>query len=189
MSNRAFTFIILSSIPGLTHARDGFEIGLGLGPAEGNFSIDSASDEADVGAMFELQLGYVWANGLGVGGGLSSTAFAYRVQLLGQDVADLKLGFTTFDVNALYFHPLSANWELGLRAGISKTTSSFELGSLKSDKDSTGVQAAIDAGYFVTDSFEVLVGLYYRTFGVAFKDVDENKELAAGGLELGVRWR
>ena len=185
----AFALALLTSIPAVAHARDGFEIGLGLGAATGNFSIDSKEDEADVGAMFELQLGYVWPNGFGVGGGLSSTAFAYRVQVLGTDVADLTLGFTTAELNALYFHPLSKNWELGLRAGVSKTAATFELGDLKTEKDSTGVQAAIDAGYFLTDSFALVFGFYYRTFGVAFSGGEDGKELAAGGFELGVRWR
>jgi hypothetical protein len=188
----AFALALLTSVPALAHARDGFEIGLGLGAATGNFSIDSKEDEADVGAMFELQLGYVWQSGFGVGGGVSSTAFAYTIQVIeefgGYD-NELTLGFTTVELNALYFHPLSKNWELGLRAGVSKTKARFELGDLESDKDSTGVQAAIDAGYFLTDSFALVFGFYYRTFGVAFSGVEDGKELAAGGFELGVRWR
>jgi hypothetical protein len=111
------------------------------------------------------------------------------VQVVGADVADLTLGFTTADLNALYFHPLSKNWELGLRVGVSKTNARFELGDLESDKDSTGVQGAIDAGYFLTDSFALVFGSYYRTFGVAFNSVEDGKELAAGGFEVGGRWR
>lgn len=166
---------------------EGFFLGLGLGGAEGNFSVDNAK-EADVGTYFELTLGNAWSNGFGLSGGVSVNAYAYEVQAFGERITDLTLTFVTVDASAWYFLPVSDDVELTLRAGLGSTQATTQLGNIKAQDDSVGLHLGFGADFFVGETFALQTELFYRTYGVAFA-VTEDEEVTAAGLQLGVRWR
>lgn len=181
----------LLALPAAALARDGFYADLGLGAGDGNFDID-AEEGSDVGGIIEAQLGYAFANGFGIGGGLSGSTFAYKIQLLGQDVADLELSFLAIDLTLNYFIELNRDWELTLRGGVSSTRATAAISDgdarIESDDDSAGVFAAFGAAWFVGEDFALRADLFHRTYGVAFQSTGE-KEITMSGLLLGVRWR
>lgn len=174
-------------LAGSAQARDGFFIGLGLGAAEGNFSVDGA-DEGDLGTYFDVNLGHAWKNGFGLGGGLSVNGYAYEVQLFGEPVADLELTFTTLDLSAWYFIPVADSFEVTLRAGISSTMATTRLGTFEDSDESAGFHLGVGGDVFLGESFALQAEIFHRSYGVAFASTDD-KEVSATGLQLGVRWR
>ena len=179
--------LVLLPTPAEARTRDGFFIGLGLGALEGNFDIDGA-DEGDLGATFELHLGHAWPGGFALGGGLSNTRYAYEVQLFGEPVADLEFSFTTLDGSAWYFLPVSDGFEFTFRLGVSSTLATARLGDIESDDESAGFHAGLGADFFVGDDFAIQAELLHRSYGVAFA-FNNDEEVSATGLVLGVRWR
>lgn len=172
---------------GAAEARDGFFIGLGLGVAQGNFDVDDAK-EGDLGTYFDVNLGHAWPNGFGIGGGFSLNQYAYEIQLFGEPLTDLELMFTTLDVSAWYFIPVSNGFEVTLRAGLSSTIASTRLGNLQEDDESAGLHLGLGGDFFVSGDFAIQAEAFYRTYGVAFATTND-EEVSATGLQLGVRWR
>ena len=105
-------------------------------------------------------------------------------------LADVTLSFVAIDLSGYYFISLSPTWEVGLRAGLSRTGTTIEASVLESEEErSTGVHAAVDVDWIFGDSASLMIQMYFRSYGVGFKSVEDNKELAASGLLFGVRWR
>lgn len=171
--------------------RSGLYGGFALGIGEGNFSIDSADSDADIGIHLDASVGYAWNVGpgaLGAAAGFSVTSFAYEVQVLGTSVADLSLSFTTLDLLAHYFLPVSDNLEVPLRVGISRTKGTVEFESADEEEESTGFVVSGGIGWFAWESGSLIAEIYYRTYGLAFA-ATKDEEVSVAGLVLGARWR
>jgi len=75
-----------------------------------------------------------------------------------------------------------------LRAGISSTMATTQLGSLEDSDESAGFHLGVGGDVFLGESFALQAEIFHRSYGVAFASTD-NEEVSATGLQLGVRWR
>ncbi len=167
--------------------REGFFIGGGYSATQGNFDLESDDDSGDWGSGFGLDLGYAWPGGFGLGGGFAYDAFTYKIDTPLID-GDLTLGLFAADLSAFYFLPLSADFELTARAGLSSTQATITLGDVEADDSSAGVHLGVGGDFFFGGSVALMFEVMYRTYGVAFAQT-KDEEVSSFGIRLGLRYR
>lgn len=187
---RTLVLLLLALGPAQAQAdRDGFFIGFGLGLGQGNFDVDSEDDNADVALYGDVNLGFAWPSGFGIGGGASVSDFRYRLEALGEDLAEFRLTFVALDASGFYFLPLGKRFELAFRGGLSATSASLSLNDESLEEESSaGVHLGIGGHLFFGKTFALVSELFYRTYGVAFVATNE-EEVTVSGVWVGVRWR
>ena len=200
---RYFAFILLSVgllVPsvartqGRYHQHKGFFAAVGLGMAEANFDLESSDDEADVGTLIDLKLGYGFHDRFAVTAGVASALFSYKyqAQLGGLSLLEgtRNLTFTMLDISAWYFQPIYKDWlKLFARAGLGATLISDEWeGEELDSEESSGVVLSGGIETFFGKAFGMNLEIYFRTYGVTLEGMD-NDETHASGVLLNLVWR
>jgi len=174
--------------------RTGFFGGLGFGIAEGNFDLETGNDEADVGEVIELKLGYAFTDrwAVSVGGGPTLFAYKYEAGLgpLTAEAGTREFTFSMFELCGWYFLPIYADvWKLFARAGLGRTvvTDEFE-GEKVEETESVGLVGAGGVEWFLTHHFALTMEVYVRTWGITLEGMDD-KEVMTSGLSFNLMWR
>jgi len=167
---------------------------VGLGIAEANFNLETENDEADVGMLFDMKLGYAfherWAATVGVAPAVFS--YKYTAALGGFPLMEStrNITFMMGDISGWYFQPIwKDRLKLFARLGLGATTAMDEWNDKElSSTDSAGVLLAGGAEWFFGRVFGLNLEIYMRTYGVTLEGMGD-KEVIASGLVLNLMWR